>query len=42
VSNHKLNIDVQKVALSMQAIRAQLEILEEILKEALLKENKNE
>ena len=42
MSDHKLNIDVQKVALSMQAIRAQLEILEEILKEALLKENKNE
>ena len=37
-----MNIDVQKVALSMQAIRAQLEILEEILKEALLKENRNE
>jgi hypothetical protein len=42
VSGHKLDIDVQKIAIALQAVRAQMDILEEMVQEALLKENKNE
>jgi hypothetical protein len=42
VSDHRLNIDVQKIAIAVQAIRAQLDILEDIIEQALLKENENE
>lgn len=41
MSNHKLEIDVQEIALAIQAIRKHLDILEKLIQEALLKENKN-
>ena len=39
MSDHRLDIDVQQIAIAMQAIRAQLNILEDIVEQALLKEN---
>ena len=42
MSNHKISVDIQKVALAMQVIRVQLDILEDIIQEALTKENKHE
>jgi len=42
MSDHRLQLDIQKIAISIQAIRAQLDILEKLVHEALLKESKNE
>jgi len=41
MSDHKLNIDVQKIAIAIQEIRAQADLIENIIHEALLKENEN-
>jgi len=38
MSGHRLDIDVQKIALALQAARGQLDILEDIVEQALLKE----
>ena len=42
MSEHKLDLDIQKIAFAVQAIRAQLSILEKLIEEALLKENQND
>ena len=42
MSDHKLNIDIQKMAIAIQALKAQVQIIEDIITEALLKENENE
>jgi hypothetical protein len=42
VSDHKLTIDIQKIAVAIQTIRAQMNTLEKIIEEALLKENQND
>ena len=42
MSDHRLTVDVQEIAIIMQSIREQLNILEKIVEEALIKENKNE
>ena len=42
MSNHKLNIDIKMVAVAIQTMRAQLDILEELIEDALLRENKHE
>jgi hypothetical protein len=42
MSDHRLDVDVQKIAIALQAIRAQINILEQMIQEALIKENNNE
>jgi len=42
VSDHQLTIDIQKIAIALQAIRVQIDILEDLVQKALLKENENE
>jgi len=42
VSDHKLTLDIQAIAKSIQEIRAQLNKLEKLIEEALIKETKNE
>lgn len=39
MSDHRLNIDVQKMAIALQAARAQLDVVESIIQEALVEEN---
>lgn len=39
MSDHKIVLDIQKIAIAVQAIRAQLDILEKQIQEALLEEN---
>ncbi len=41
MSDHKLDIDVQEIALAVQAIRAQLNIVEDMVQQSLLKEKQN-
>ena len=42
MSDHQLTIDIQKIAIALQAIRVQIDILEDLVQKALLKENENE
>ena len=42
MSEHKLDLDIQKIAVAVQVIRAQLDVVEELVQESLLKENKYE
>ena len=42
MSDHKLTLDIQAIAVAIQEIRAQLNTLEKLIEEALIKETKNE
>ena len=42
MSDHKLTLDIQSIAVAIQEIRAQLNTLEKLIEEALIKETKNE
>jgi len=42
MSEHRLDIEIQKLAIAIQAIRAQLAAIEDIIQEALIKENQND